>query len=262
MTIQAYLDDSGMGQPPAAVLGGFVATAASWTVFSDEWQQALDMRPSIAYFKMNEANSLRGEFEYWSESRRNERVALLFSIIEKHALIGVTTAVPHDLYRSIFCGRLDKNTEFLEYPYFLLFLGATTSIAQHFTETGRREAIEFIFDSQPDQMNRMLAGWELFVSVSPDELKPLLERPPIFRGDKKALPLQAADLHAWWTRRMFETAFSGKAQLTPPLPGNQSDLKVRMLEMFWTQDRLERMYHSLSGSIPISLRPSNAKRAT
>jgi hypothetical protein len=137
-TIQAYLDDSGMAQPPASVMGGFVASAESWTAFSADWQEALDMRPSISYFKMSEANALRGEFEHWSETRKNERVALLFSIIEKHALFGVSSAVLQEMYKSIFRGQLDKATLHLEHPYFLLFHGAVTCIAQHLARTGHQ----------------------------------------------------------------------------------------------------------------------------
>jgi hypothetical protein len=137
MKIKIYIDDSGIGQPPAAVMGGFASSEESWAAFSKEWQQALDMRPSISYFKMSEAASFRGEFSHWSESRRNERVAFLFSIIEKHALFGISTATLHDEYRSIFCGNLDKDTEFLEHPYFLLFLGVVSVVSQYFAKTAQ-----------------------------------------------------------------------------------------------------------------------------
>jgi hypothetical protein len=80
--LQAYLDDSGMGQPPASVMAGFVSTSERWATFSDEWKQALDMRPSIEYFKMSEAAACSGQFAHWSDERRNERVAYLFSLVE------------------------------------------------------------------------------------------------------------------------------------------------------------------------------------
>jgi hypothetical protein len=244
-----------MGQPPASVLGGFVSTVEKWDAFSADWQEALDMRPSLSYFKMSEANALRGEFEHWSETRRNERVALLFSIIEKHALFGVSSAVQQEMYKSIFRGQLDKATAHIEHPYFLLFHGVATCIAQHLAKTGHQGPIEFIFDTQPDQMKKMLEGWELFVSVSGNNHRALLEAPPMFRNDKIALPLQAADLHAWWVRRMCESYLLGKSELKPPFPGNRESLKLPVLEMFWRENALRRMHASLSGSIPIALRP-------
>lgn len=260
--IQAYLDDSGMGQHPASVLGGFVSSSQKWTEFSSDWQQALDMRPSISYFKMSEANALRGEFEHWSESRRNERVALLFSIIEQYALFGVSSAVHHEMYVSIFRGHLDAPTRFIEYPYFILFHGVVTSIAQYFAKIGQLAPIEFIFDSQPDQMKKMLEGWKLFVSVSPKNLQPLLARPPIFRNDKITMPLQAADLHAWWVHRMCDAYLQGTPELKPPFPGNKEKLNLPVLEMFWREDALRRMRASLTGSIPARLRPQSSALST
>ena len=255
MVLQAYLDDSGIGQPPASVMGGFVASAESWAAFSDEWQEALDMRPAISYFKMKEANACGGEFLDWSDSRRNERVALLFSIVEKYALVGVSSAVHHEMYNAIFRGRLNRDTDILEHPYFLLFHGVVTSIARYFQKTGQKGPIDFIFDSQPDQMKKILEGWEMFVSRTAEHLRPLIENPPIFRNDKTTLPLQAADLHAWWVRRMCDSYILGKPELKPPFPGNRENLNVPVLTMFWKEDALKRMYASLSGSIPVSLRP-------
>ena len=58
MMWQAYIDDSGHRQHASVmVLAGFVAAVPQWKVFSDEWQQMLDMKPGIKYFKMNEALS-------------------------------------------------------------------------------------------------------------------------------------------------------------------------------------------------------------
>src|SRR5258706_9946418 len=251
-----------MGQPPASVAGGFVFFAKKWTAFSAEWQQALDMHPPISYFKMSEANTLRGEFEHWSESRRNERVALLFSIIEKHALLGVSSAVHHEMYESIFRGNLDVATRFIEYPYFILFHGVVTSTAQYFAKTGQLGPIEFIFDSQPDQKKKMLEGWQLFVSVARHNLQPLLARPPIFRNDKTTLPLHATDLHAWRVHCMCDAYLMGKPELKPPFPGNKASLNLPFLQMFWKEDALRRMHASLSGSIPLDLRPPFSASST
>jgi hypothetical protein len=253
--MQAFLDDSGMGQAPASVIGGFVSTTERWKEFSSEWQDALDVRPAIAYFKMKEANGLRGEFKGWSADRRDERIALLFSIIERHAMFGVSSAIQHEMYNAIFRGRLSKPTASLEYPYFILFHGVVTSIAQHLAKSGHAEPIDFVFDTQPDQMKKMLKGWELFVSRSGDAHRALIKKPPVFRDDKRALPLQAADLHAWWVRKMCEAYLLGKPERKPPFPQGKESLSLPVIEMFWRQDALQRMYASLSGTIPIALRP-------
>ena len=54
--LQAYIDDSGNGDPPVYVLAGFVASSDEWEIFTDEWQALLDAPPRLEYFKMKEAS--------------------------------------------------------------------------------------------------------------------------------------------------------------------------------------------------------------
>ena len=248
MFVQAYLDDSGMGQPPVSVIGGFIAPAEKWAAFSDEWQQILDMRPSIAYLKMSEAEACSGEFSHWSEQRRDERIALFFSVIEKYATAAIASAVPTEMYRKVFSGSVSKEFQYWEHPYFLLFYGAVTSLAQHFASTGLKEPIDFIFDSQPDQMKRILETWEMLGKHGDPKIRSLVTNPPIFRNDKLVLPLQAADLHAWWVRRMCDSYLTGRPRRDAPFSGARPSLKIPMLEMFWTKAALKRMRYSLSGA--------------
>jgi hypothetical protein len=94
--LQAFVDDSGTGgQPPVFVLAGFIATVNEWTAFSDEWQESLEMRPRIKYFKMSEAMTFGGEFSGWSEQSRNDRVARLYRIIENHVRACLYTPTRH-----------------------------------------------------------------------------------------------------------------------------------------------------------------------
>jgi len=68
MVLQACLDDSGeLDQTinPVFVLAGFIAESESWASFSHDWHAALYAPPSIKYFKMAEAASLRDQFAGW-----------------------------------------------------------------------------------------------------------------------------------------------------------------------------------------------------
>jgi hypothetical protein len=84
------------------------------------------------------------------------------------------------------------------------------------------------------------------------DIQPLVTNPPIFRNDKMALPLQAADLHAWWAHRMMTAYFTDQPMRRPPLPGKKEALAVPMLEMLWTEERLKRMRRSLTPYITYS----------
>jgi len=59
------------------------------------------------------------------------------------------------------------------------------------------EPIDFIFDDQSEKGN-ILSMWELFKFAASSRIRPLLGETPTFRNDEKVMPLQAADLYAWW----------------------------------------------------------------
>jgi hypothetical protein len=42
VALEVYVDDSGTGNPPVFLLGGFIGRAESWAVFKEEWRDALD----------------------------------------------------------------------------------------------------------------------------------------------------------------------------------------------------------------------------
>jgi hypothetical protein len=65
--LKAYIDESGMGQPPVLVLAGHIASAAQWASFADEWSRLLNSPPKLPYLSMDDAMRLDGEFRHWSE---------------------------------------------------------------------------------------------------------------------------------------------------------------------------------------------------
>jgi hypothetical protein len=63
VSLQGVFDDSGTrAQSPLFVLGGLIATVEQWKDFSIEWDSRLKTEPTIRYLKMNEAQTMRGEF--------------------------------------------------------------------------------------------------------------------------------------------------------------------------------------------------------
>jgi Protein of unknown function (DUF3800) len=211
MNLRAYIDDSGLNQAPVSVLAGWIAPTWRWADFADEWKAALEMKPFLQYFKMSEAMSLSGQFSGWSEASRNFRIRYLANLIKEYGLIGVGTVVPHDLYQEIFVGRTRKD---FDVPYFLMFHGLMAGIVSEFLRVRPDlEQIDFIFDDQPGQMAKLSAEWIKFKNVAPPQYKRLLGDPPIFRNDKTTLPLQAADMHAWYVRQLSIAELAGA-----PLP--------------------------------------------
>ena len=189
----AYLDDSGSGgDSPYCVVAGYMATGNTWTKFSNAWQDALDKEPSIQYFKSTEAESLRGEFWGWEITDRNARVEKLVGVATRYGLTEVCVAVPIAAYNSTIKSTLSEK---VRNPYFMCVAGIMASFSAYLPSDDR---VSLVFDRQ--------GSFEKFTVGVYGELKSL----PRFRDkilsvshadDKCILPLQAADMIAWQTRR-------------------------------------------------------------
>jgi hypothetical protein len=242
LMLKAYIDDSNMNMPPVSVLGGWVGPAKDWAHFSDCWAEALWMKPRLNYFKLVEAQNLRGEFNGWSEQSRNERVRLLIKIIERHKFLGVTSAMPLDAYKEIFGHLPDPG---VRAPYFLSFFGIISHLAAHYQGRGETEPVDFIFDIQPGYAEVVIASWERFLEVAPPEIRPLLGDYPIFRDDKTTVALQAADFGVGWSRQLAEDHYYGRPTRTPPW-GNDLKPDILVLGRYWTKEMMLDLRNTLN----------------
>jgi hypothetical protein len=181
---QAYIDDSGNREhSPVLVRGGFVASTDKWLRFCDHWQRMLDMPMRLAYFKMNEAATLSGEFSHWSQQRRDERVCLAYSILEEHVDLQLSCVIQvkhfDRLMRRIPKGLSNRN------PYIVGLSTLVTGITKHQKRLGISEGIDFIFDEQVMEQQLILDGWGLAMELFEPDVKALLGNRPEFRDDQK-----------------------------------------------------------------------------
>lgn len=196
------LDDSGSNQQGEAfVLAGYVASASAWDTLSAHWQEALNKEPKLKYFKMREAAALRDQFDGWSGAQRDERVMEFVTIIrDSRPLVGLTSA--------IFWEDLNRiSAEFPEVPlpaYDLLFHGSMAVLHNYCRRHGVTEKIDFVFDEQGSWSKRTGRSYTYAEQIFTDEERSLLGNRPVHRDDREFLPLQAADLIAWQTRRFIE----------------------------------------------------------
>jgi hypothetical protein len=66
------------------------------------WQAALDVAPKLEYFKMSEAESLKGQFSDFSPEQRTKRVNQFIDVIQAHNLQEASVAVSAQAYQNIF----------------------------------------------------------------------------------------------------------------------------------------------------------------
>ena len=63
--------------------------------------------------------------------------------------------------------------------------------------------IDFIFDNRSEK-KEIISAWDETVEKTDDVIKGLIGATPRFENDREFLPLQAADLWAWWVREWYE----------------------------------------------------------
>jgi hypothetical protein len=242
---QGFIDDSG-SEPsePYFVLAGFVSTYEKWREFSEEWNAALKLSPSLNYFKMSEAKHFNGEFSRkngWNEELCEERIGILSKIIENYALLRISTSINNQEYnnyiRSLPATRRDLTTDG---PYALLF----SQIIFHMTNSGSvgiSEPCDFIFDEQQGYGSAALGHWDDMKNIvnaqTPAHMSRLLGSRPIFRDEKHFLPLQAADLYAWLVRNHLTKV---DAEIDPTLASIITSVKP-YLHYHFHEKRLAKM---------------------
>jgi Protein of unknown function (DUF3800) len=231
MPVRVFADDSGSGgESPYFVLGGYMADFLTWERFSDRWDATLAEAPAIDYFKMSEAESLRGQFARengWTDRTRDQKVNALIDVILEHDVFQSTCAVSEDDYRDVVKPVLGHQFK-KQYrdPYLYLFTAAVAAFSswEHKYEHALRDAsdgrlvlfdsearsrqrIDFVFDRGKKLTDKEAAkSYESLRNLEPYHR--LLGRVD-FENDKEFVPLQAADLAAWQRRRKLCVSSEG-----------------------------------------------------
>jgi hypothetical protein len=204
--------------------------------------------PRIEYFKYAEAMNFKGQFAGILEAARKEKLRLLINLIEEHKIVGIASAIPHNIFFPMFGNHSHK---YVRNPYFISFYGIAGRLTAYLAANGIKEKVEFIFDFQPgsDQMREAQDGWSNFREVAPPEYHDYIQvHPPSFLDDKDVVALQAADLHAGWTR---ETLTMLERGVTDPKPiWHPSGDKIISIGVAWGLENLVTIFHSMFGFSP------------
>jgi hypothetical protein len=243
LVLQAYLDES--ESDGTFVLAGYVSRAENWAIFSDEWQRLLDMRSEhyrrLEYFHMVEMKS----------ERDRERCGQFYNIIEQDVLFACGVVVDvRGLHKAIdgypWPVQIRRDIQHLKNPYHFAFRALIDNLYGFIKKSGFSEKIHIILDDNAmnkEQKRLCAEGWTYWKQTSPKERQELLGDDIRHEDDKEFLPLQAADLLAWWIRewnrqgKLMESleklAFPWKIEW-PEMP-----ITVGMLDEKWCVEMIE-----------------------
>lgn len=187
--MKVYSDESGRGQHPIFVMAGFIARAEQWADFDGDWQrEVLDMEPRIDAFHMAEAVG----------AKDLNRIRAAGAVIRKHKFLALVVIIGTREYDLLVKGKVSR---VMDNPYFAACLLMMELAIEWEIARGIDEPIDFIFDEQMFESDRLQANWTPFVNGLPDEIKRRFGQRPIHLNDAKHPGLQAADMLAWSCRR-------------------------------------------------------------
>jgi hypothetical protein len=199
MPVQVFADES-IGKH--FVMAGLIAESEAWSEFSDEWRAALKHPPSLGYFKMREpaGQPPRGEFFGLSYLERDKKLRVLARIINRYARIYTQSVIDLKAFSEVWKGRFSHTND----PYFWPFQNTILASGYTIFDLGIRDRFEIIFDEHLILGPRAKIWYPVlreFVRDREPTLYMVLPIDPLFRKDDDFLPLQAADMFAWCTRR-------------------------------------------------------------
>lgn len=186
--LQAYCDGS-TEAGAALIFAGYLGSVDTWIEFSKEWDQLL--RPGRP-FKMSEVGASQIEME---------RAMFHYQIIERAPVYGIACAIPVRPLQKV-VDELQVPPSYSN-PYLLAWRAILTLGIEGAKILGLIDPIEFIFDDQTEKVH-IIRSWQEF-----DDTMPMITcgrirgRPSLFENDEKILPLQAADMLAWWARKQY-----------------------------------------------------------
>ena len=197
--LKAFFDVSGsLNQKPNIVMAGYISTVERWEKFSDEWQAALDLPPAIKYFKVREALLLREQFDGWSRQDADARAEYFTNAATNYPIGGFAVIIPASLYLQYVRGRIPEE---MDHPFYFVFLACIELVSKTIGSMGITGPVDFVFDTENLEptarfLLEQFKRWPWKHSDIVGELD--------FRDDTKVLPLQSADMAAWFLRNSVD----------------------------------------------------------
>jgi hypothetical protein len=172
---------------------GWAARLETWESFADNWQRALAADKPLAYFKLNDALGLKGPFDGWTETERNDKLRVLAGLIPHDGTItGVGCYVRRADFEQV---KPHIRRQIYKDPYYVCVTATMMNVNWGFLGADK---FDFILDKSKESERMRMLFYGDIKPLSPKfgECFPL--------DDQKTPPLQAADLHAGLSRQLYE----------------------------------------------------------
>ncbi len=201
MAWTAYVDDSGSNLgSDTYVLGCVILRSEQWTSFSERWQDVLDEEPKLEFFKASAVGGrTEGPFQGFTDPQRIDKVEWLVAVLSELNPTTFSASVKWSAFQA-FKAKHVLTGAFIN-PYLFLYYSLLRMGIEFCQVNSYSTPIDFVFDRH-NKLGDEVQGWyDYFKDHVPVDWLSLLGEKPFFADDKKCLPLQAADVFAWYSRR-------------------------------------------------------------
>lgn len=228
LELTVYADESGIHDKhglsagsEVTAIAGYITTKHNWGIVVRRWKTAL-REYGVDVFHMSEYWREEPPYDKWSEAKQKRFLKTLIRIVRDNTWFAIGAMVPtkdwdETLPNDIKGGGLGGKLSF-DHPYhfcfqmfFARFMDLLTSeIDKRFPK--RKETVAFVFDQQREFEEVASAGFHIIKDV----VDPENRLTSLTFGDKKQhIPLQAADLCAFYARRILTHQMQGKGWRDP-----------------------------------------------
>jgi hypothetical protein len=228
--LTVYADESGIHDKSGLSAGsevtaiaGYVATKQNWDLVTRRWNTAL-RKYQVEAFHMSDYWREKPPYDKWSKAKQKRFLTNLIKVARDNTWFAIgamvptkdwNEALPEDIKGGGLGGKLtfDHPYHFCFQMFFARFMELLTiEIDKRFANRKIKETVAFVFEQQKQFEDIASAGFDIIKTVvDPDDRMASLT----FGSKENHIPLQAADLMAFYARRILTHQLQGKAWRDP-----------------------------------------------
>lgn len=222
---ESYDSDPSQGRGGTFVVGGFLTKDTAWSRIERRWL-ACNKRNGVLQYHARDVNGRRGEFQGWSDAKRNKYSKTMLQILKDQGLklCGISCGISKIDYERLISesGRSKWGS-----PYTVAFKNCIAWVAQIMEKIPPEHRFAVVVARSQFQKE---AG-DAFEIMKANKSWPMHKRLGSFALDDpdSVVPLQAADMIAYETFRLMEHGGLKRRALAEIFPHNQI-LSTRYLE--------------------------------
>ena len=222
-------------------MAGYISSADRWRELSLEWEQLLGLGPphfrKIEEVKMSDMTSPLGL----------EQCELFYRLIEKYVAAHVSCSIRiADLkaaFEKIKWPAWLDNLEIATNEHYSAFEALVKGVSLNSHYFGVREPVHFVFDNHSNKSN-CLRAWAILKSQGHPKILELLGPKPDFGDSKCIMPLQAADMLAYWARAAVHESSSQTNDISIEFPWSKKT-PTPGVHIYFEQAMIERNFRNV-----------------